>query len=178
MNRPLPLLTDGTVRLRALEPSDIDIMMEWENDTQSWGAASTSAPYSRRIIEDYVLTYDADIFSARQLRLIIEYDGKAVGALDLTDFDPVNHRAGIGIIVDPRFRGKGYGKRAIDIAARYCRERIGMHQLWAIVAQDNAASRQLFESAGFVAGGRMRSWISHGSGYTDAYIYQLLLAGK
>ena len=168
-------LSDGTVTLRALEPADIDTVLEWENDTRMWTSATTAAPFSRRNIEEYVLTYDADIFSARQLRLMICVDGVAVGAADLFDFDPVNRRAGIGVVVGEPFRRRGYAARALALLARYCRDRIGMHQLWAIVRADNASSRSMLAAAGYDTCGRLRSWLRHGTTYTDAYLYQLLL---
>lgn len=170
-----PLLSDGNLVMRALEPGDIDIILEWENDTRLWTSATTAAPFSRRNIEDYVLTYDADIFSARQLRLMICVDGVAVGAADIFDFDPVNRRAGIGLVIGEPFRRRGYGLRALALLARYCRERIGMHQLWAIVGADNAPSRAMLAGAGYEISGRLRSWLRSGTSYTDAYIYQLLL---
>lgn len=170
-----PLLSDGTLSLRALEPGDIDTIFEWENDTRLWTSATTAAPFSRRNIEDYVLTYDADIFSAKQLRLMVCVDGVTVGAADLFDFDPVNRRAGIGLVIGEPFRRRGYALRALALLSRYCRERIGMHQLWALVGADNAPSRAMLTAAGYEISGRMRSWLRTGTSYGDAYFYQLLL---
>lgn len=171
----LPLLADGPVSLRALEPTDIDTILAWENDTRLWRAGSTAAPFSRRIIEEYVLTYDANPFTAGQLRLMIDYEGRPAGAIDLFEFDPVNSRSGIGVVVDEAFRHKGIGKKAIAIVARYCAERLAIHQLWAIVGVDNEGSRHMLESSGFKSSGRLRSWIRARNSYTDAYFYQLLL---
>lgn len=170
-----PLLTDGTVTLRAVEPDDIDTILAWENDTREWTSATTAAPFSRRNIEEYVLTYDADIFAARQLRLMIDTAEGTVGAADLFDFDPINRRAGIGVVTDRGSRRRGYASRAVEIMARYCAERIGIHQLWAVASVENTASRRLLEGTGFVAGGRLHSWLREGERYIDAYIYQRLL---
>lgn len=170
-------LTDGIISLRAPEPADIDDIFRWENDTDSWIYGNQSAPYSRKNIEDYVVNYDADIFSARQLRFVITLcDGnEKVGAIDLFDFDPVNERAAVGIIIDSRFRKIGYATRALQLLIEFCRQRLGLHQLWAIVARENIPSRRLFEKAGFNISGCLRSWIRFGSLYTDAYLLQKLL---
>lgn len=176
MTPPSPdLLTDGTVTLRPPEPYDIDTILRWENDTVAWTSATTAAPFTRRNIEDYVMSYDPDIFATRQLRLIIEHEGVAVGAVDLFDFDPVNRRAGMGIVIDPTERRRGLAGRALTLLARYGASRIGLHQIWAMAAADNEASRRLLLSAGYVTAGRLRSWLRRGESYEDAFIYQQLL---
>lgn len=167
-------LTDDKITLRALEPSDIDVMYRWENDAELWRYGSTVAPFSRKQIWEYISGYDSDIFSARQLRLMIvdNATGEAVGALDLTDFDPVNQRAAIGIFVDKSRQRMGYASSAVELVTGYCAERLGMHQLWAIVPADNSPSRSLFTSCGFKISGRLQSWVKTRTSYCDAYIYQ------
>lgn len=167
-------LTDDKITLRALEPTDIDAMYSWENDAELWRYGSTVAPFSRKQIWEYIAGYDADIYSARQLRLMIEENdtGEAVGALDLTDYDPANQRAAVGIFIDKKKQRRGYASRAIALAADYCAERIGMHQLWAIVPADNEPSQALFSVAGFKVTGKLESWLKTRESYCDAYIYQ------
>lgn len=172
------LLTDGIVTLRPPEPYDIDTILRWENDTVAWTSATTAAPFSRRNIEDYIVTYDPDIFATRQLRLIIEHEGKAVGAVDLFDFDPVNRRAGMGIVIDPSQRRKGLARRALTLLSSYGASRIGLHQIWAMAAADNLASRAMLLSSGYAVAGRFRSWLRRGESYEDAYLYQQLLTRR
>jgi len=169
------LLSDGTVTLRAMEPADIDIILAWENDTREWTSATTAAPFSRRNIEEYVLTYDADPFSARQLRLMVEAGGRAVGAIDLFDFDPVNRRAGLGLVIDPAARGRGYSVRAIALMARYAAGRLGIHQLWAVTAVGNCPAVAMLRAAGFACAGTLRQWLRTSPGYADACFFQLIL---
>lgn len=174
MNRIL--LEDDTVALRALEPSDVDQLYAWENDTRLWRVGRTTAPYSRDMLRAYVEGYEADIYAARQLRLIVveKATGLAVGAADLYEFDPVNLRAGVGILIDGSCQGRGYGRRAVELLGRYCGLRLGMHQLWAVVPADNAPCRSLFASLGYRVTGRLKSWIRDGQSYSDAYMYQRL----
>ena len=93
-------LEGRTTRLRALEPGDIELMYAWENDTEIWGVSGTLAPFSRHTLERFIEGQQFDIFQTRQQRLIIETpEGLPVGALDLFDLDPVNLRAGVGILI-------------------------------------------------------------------------------
>lgn len=63
----------GEVRLRALEPEDVDRLYIWENDRDMWPFGGTRAPLSRHQLWEYATNYDANPFAAGQLRLIIEH---------------------------------------------------------------------------------------------------------
>ncbi|MDE6048786.1 MAG: GNAT family N-acetyltransferase [Paramuribaculum sp.] len=171
-----PLLSDDMVHLRALEPADAERLYLWENDTRMWNVGCATAPFSRKQLEEYIATYDADIYSARQLRLMVveNESGCAVGTADLYDFDPVNQRAGVGILISEEYRGRRYGERAVRLLERYGFMRLGLHQLWAVVPESNSPCRNLFEQAEYRITGRLRSWLRRGKSYEDAYLYQRL----
>ncbi|WP_367950492.1 GNAT family N-acetyltransferase [uncultured Alistipes sp.] len=93
-------LQGPTVRLRAVEPDDVEIMYLWENDPEVWRVSGTLAPFSRHALMKFVEEQHSDVYLTRQLRLIIENpEGKAAGTLDLFELDPLNRRAGVGILV-------------------------------------------------------------------------------
>ena len=123
-------LEGRTTRLRALEPGDIELMYAWENDTEIWGVSGTLAPFSRHTLERFIEEQQFDIFQTRQQRLIIETpEGLPVGALDLFDLDPVNLRAGVGILIhDTAQRGKGYAADAVETVCSYARDMLHLHQ--------------------------------------------------
>ena len=95
------------IRLRALEPDDVQVLYKWENDTEVWKVSNTIVPFSKYMLLQFIANQQRDIFETRQLRLIIEskQSGKPVGAIDLFDLDPYNCRAGVGILIyDKRIR--------------------------------------------------------------------------
>lgn len=171
------MLSDEKIKLRAIEPTDLDTLFRWENDTSLWALGCTISPYSRKQLWDYIENYDGDIFSARQLRFMIEeVDSRAaVGTIDLYDFDPVNRRAYIGILIDANYGRRGYGTRALALVADYARTMIGMHQLAAVVPERNIYSHRLFEKCGYEATAILRSWLRTGITYQNATLFQLLL---
>lgn len=164
------------VRLRALEPIDVDTLFKWENDVALWEAGSTIAPFSRKQLWDYIDTYDGDIYSARQLRLMIDIaaTGETIGTLDLFDFDPANSRCSVGIFVTPGHRRQGYAAEALRLIAGRLRKLISLHQLSAIVAADNKASRALFEECGFSLVATLPQWLRRGGEFKDAALYSLI----
>ncbi len=172
------MITDSIISLRAPEPSDVDTLYIWENDRTLWPDGRTRAPLSRHQLWQYIDSYSADPLAEGQARFLIVDDksGESVGAVDLFDIDTVNRRAAVGIFVAPQHRCWGIALRAVKLIAGYCRMELGLHQLWAVTAASNTASRKLFEAAGFAVAGRLRSWVRVSqASYSDAYIMQLLL---
>ena len=117
-------------RLRALEAEDVDLLYVWENDPAVWGVSGTLAPFSRHTLRRFLDEQRFDLYAARQLRLVVEtLDGRAVGLVDLFEFEPVDLRAGIGILIHGAGdRGRGFASDALDVLCRYARQVLGLHQ--------------------------------------------------
>ena len=47
-------LEDEVIRLRALEPEDLELLYRWENDSALWEFSSTLAPFSRYLLKEYI----------------------------------------------------------------------------------------------------------------------------
>lgn len=174
------LLQGPRLFLRAVEPSDVDQLLKWENDIEVWKVSNTYSPFSRYEIEEYVLNAKRDIFSARQLRLMISLPGEdapdqTVGTIDLFDFEPVHLRAGVGIMIAKEFRGKGYAAEALKILVRYASEGLHLNQLFCNISSENLVSLHIFETIGFVRCGHKKKWINAGEEWVDEYMYQLIL---
>ncbi|MDO5488349.1 MAG: GNAT family N-acetyltransferase [Rikenellaceae bacterium] len=169
---------EGTAcRLRALEIEDIEAMYGWENDTEVWRVSGSVAPFSRNVLRRLIDEQQFDIYATRQMRLVIECatSGEAVGAVDLFEFDPHHRRAGVGIIVAPPYRRRGYALDALLTLERYAKEVLMLHQLWCSAGADNKASLSLFAKAGYAECGRRREWILSTDGATDEVLMQKIL---
>lgn len=170
------MLVDEALVLRAPEMNDLDMLYLWENDSEQWNVGNAVAPYSRKQLWDYIDTYEADIFASRQMRFVIEEKSshKAIGTIDVFDFDPVNRHASVGIYIDVNARKQGYAKRAIDLLCEYCFTHIGMHSLTALTAVNNEPAQRLFKACRFKTCGCLRSWVRIGNQYEDVVVLQLL----
>lgn len=278
-NRTTMAIEGKIIRLRAVEPEDIDRMYRWENDSAVWPVSGTTEPFSREQMARFVERQlgGGDLLHTGQLRLIIETrpagcdvnvpkqaaagggsagfvnnsegpddgaarcgstdmavsedgaaknggraeecrasaakgvfaggvtggnsdaDGdaktpqtpeapegctakgsvdapRAVGAVDLFEYDPINRRAGIGILIYANDdRGRGYASDTLATLCRYLRDTLGLHQLWCNIGADNRASLQLFLSAGFTQIGIKRQWQWRPDGYHDEVMMQKIL---
>lgn len=172
------LLLGEKVRLRALEPEDVDLLYAWENDPRVWSVGETLAPLSRAALAEFIENQRLDIFQTRQLRLVIclASDGFPVGLVDLFDFDPVHLRAGVGILIfEPCHRGHGFASEALSLLCEYARNILNLHQLWAGVEASNISSYELFSGKGFVKVGVRREWFRRGSEWRDEILLQKIL---
>ena len=91
---------------------------------------------------------------------------------DLYDIDPVNRRAMVGVMTDPSARRRGYALKALESVAEYCRDVPGLHQIAAMIGEDNEASFALFTRAGFRRTATLPGWYHHGKTYIDAIVMQ------
>lgn len=170
------MLEKGNISLRAIEPEDVDFILDMENNNDLWHLSNTHNPFSRFDIEQYVMLADKDIYSAKQLRLLIVYktNGKPVGLIDVFDFDAHNRRAGIGILVVADERNKGVAGHALDLLIDYMKNHISIHQLYCNIGAENSSSLSLFEKKGFVVSGNKKDWNLIKNSWEDEYTYQLI----
>lgn len=172
----MALLKSDKVRLRALEPEDLELLFHWENDSDLWVVGNTLAPYSRYILKEYIVESGRSIYETRQLRFMIEEieTGNAIGLVDLYDFEPHPNRAGCGILLDRHYQGKGWALHVMRILIEYAFEFLKLHQLYAHIPVDNVPSEKLFSRCGFEKMGIMRDWIQTPKGYSDVIVMQLI----
>jgi diamine N-acetyltransferase len=172
------LLVGSKVRLRALEPEDIDLMYVWENDPCMWEVSGTLVPFSRETMREFIENQQYDIYRTRQVRFVICRlgDDIPVGMIDLFDFDPVNLRAGIGVVIcDEVERRKGYAGEALELVCEYAAAILGLHQVWCNVGADNFSSIKLFSGRKFVKVGALLEWFRRGEEWMDEIVFQRIL---
>lgn len=170
------MLKGKNLELRALEPADVDLLYQWENDGNVWHLSNTVTPFSRFMLEQYVLNTEQDIFTTKQLRLMIDkLEGNkktAIGNIDLFAFDPVNKRAGLGILIIKEERKKGYAAEAVGLLLDYCFEVLHLHQLYCNITTDNEASLKLFRKFNFEVIGVKKDWLHIRGKWVDEFLLQ------
>jgi diamine N-acetyltransferase len=170
------MLENDSIKLRALEPEDLDFLYRMENNTALWKYGSTMAPFSRYILHKYIENSHLDLFEARQLRLIIEdnLSGLQIGMADLYDYEVFHNRAGVGILIDEKFQNKNYAVKSLDLLIEYSFDFLKLNQLYAHIPADNIASLRLFRKCGFNESGILKKWNKTKTGYEDVHIYQII----
>lgn len=167
------MLNSPILKLRAVEPEDLDLMYLIENDTELWRCGQASVPFSHYALKQYIAESTNDFFHDRQLRLVIEKaDGVSVGFVDLQNYNPQHHRAEVGIVVVPEQQRQGLATEALRLLAGYVSVHLGIHQLYALVPEDNVASAALFEKCGYKKTATLQDWLSCPKGWQSVVVYQ------
>ena len=178
-------LVGELIQLRALEPTDLNQLYKWENDSSIWSVSGTLVPFSKFVLEEFVTQVHQDIYTNKQLRLMVDlkyFDvadedetTRSIGCVDLFDFDPKNKRAGVGILIaDKADRGRGYATEALHLIVDYGFEVLDLHQLYSNIRVENESSVSLFKKAGFEVTGLKQDWIYEQGKFYDEYTLQLV----
>ena len=156
MNKNMP-----PVKLRAIEPEELDMLYRIENDMKLWNVGKAKA--------------SDDIYTDRQVRMMVENEeGEIVGIADVVNFDPSNCRAEVGLIILDAQRKKGYGSSTLSQIADYALKVLHLHQLYAYVDCNNEASVHLFRSSGYLESANIKDWLYDGREFHDAVLMQLV----
>jgi Acetyltransferases, including N-acetylases of ribosomal proteins len=159
-----------SIVLRKLEPDDLPLLYAWENDSDAWLDGDTHNPLSEADLREYILRTTGDIYQDGQLRLMIcpasesgEATNEAVGCVDLYDVDIRNRRAAVAIYVSHKHRNQGYAEAALLELKSYVAHILCFRILYALVREENSASKCLFQAAGFKQVAVLPEWINEGN---------------
>ena len=169
------------MRLRAVEPEDLELLYLWENEEANWRLSNTLVPYSRFILKNYIASSHKSLFETCQLRLMIDlqHENKTIGTIDMFDFDHYHLRAGVGILIaDAENRRKGYASAALKCLIKYAFETLQLHQLWCNILEGNDESMRLFENHGFTLCATKREWTRFDRRFITEYMLQLINVKK
>ena len=168
------MLENENIRLRAVEPEDLDRLYAWENNTRLWDVGNTRNPYSRFVLKQYIVDSDKDIYESKQLRLMMvsAQTGETVGTVDLFDFDIHNSRIALGLFVDAAYQGKGYAKQSLHLVEEYVFGYLKINQLYCHIAENNTPSIRLFEQENYYKNGLLKDWIKTVNGFENIVLFQ------
>jgi len=167
-------LQNSIITLRALEPEDLELLYKWENDSHLWEVGNTRAPYSKYALKQYIQQSEIDIYDSKQLRLMIvsTATGQTVGTVDLFNLDIHHSRIALGLYVDKAYQGKGYAKASLKLVEEYVFNFLKLNQLYCEIAENNDASRKMFENEGYESNGILKNWIKSTNGFVNIIVFQ------
>lgn len=160
------------IKLRAIEPEDLELLYSIENNMSVWNVGMTNVPYSKFALNEYLLNIKYDMYADRQVRLMVENsEGKTIGIVDITDYDPRHNRAEVGIIIIDEYRRQGYATEVLQAVKEYAKNVIHLHKLYAIIDTNNTAALNTFLKADFTEECVLKDWLRGTDGYEDARMF-------
>ena len=98
-----------------------------------------------------------------------------VGCVELYNYDPVNRRAAVGIVVSNEYRHRGYGHAMLVALTQFCMVNTSLHQVYADIAAVNETSIHIFQKAGYSCCATMHDWVIRADRFVDTLRFQLIL---
>jgi diamine N-acetyltransferase len=168
------MLKGKQIYLRGVEIEDLNYIEEIENNPENWLISGTLIPFSRKSLEEYILSIRSLAIDKQSRWIICKNDTHSqIGAIDLFEYDAIHRRAGMGIIIDEDYRKNGLASEAISILKEYAFSFLNLSQLWANILEDNKASQALFEKLGFIKSATKKKWFIKDGAWYDEHFYQL-----
>lgn len=158
------------VVLRAVEPSDCQMVKEMFNDPEMEKlVVGWSYPISSYAQQKWFENHYND---QNNFRFVIENkEGEAVGIATLINIDWKNRRATHGLkLAKGENRAKGIGTDVVMAIMRYAFDELGLHRLDGSWLLDNDASRRLFAKCGWTTEGVRKEFIYKNGKYSDLVI--------
>ena len=143
------MLKEKEISLRTLESTDLDFLLNLENDRSLWKVSGTTRSFSEKEIRSYISHAKEDIAISEQFRFVIDMDGIAVGCIDLYEYNWIKQKAGVGIVILKKYRRKGFAKQALVSLIKYAWKELRLKQLHTGIFSDNKSSLSLFKAVGF-----------------------------
>jgi len=125
------MLEGRLVRLRALEPSDVERAYTWVNDREVTQFLLLRYPMSRTQEEKYLADAAEQGNAYADVRLAMETkDGLHIGMCGLHHTSPENRHASLGIMVgDKSYWSNGYGSDAVMTLLRFAFEEMNLNRV-------------------------------------------------
>jgi RimJ/RimL family protein N-acetyltransferase len=165
-------MTAGHVDLRPVQESDLDLLGRFDVEPgligANWYGFRDPGRHRRRVQTDGWLGEHDGL-------LMVTVDGEAVG---FVGWAPAGHGAGryrsIGIVLLPRWRGRGVGTRAQLLLCRYLFTHTAVRRIEAGTQPENAAEQRSLRTIGFRQEGVLRDAEFRDGSWRDIVVFGLL----
>lgn len=161
------------VRLRALEPEDMEMLRKIKDDPWSESlVGGWSLPVSRL---QQLTWYENLNKEQHTIRFIIETENEvAVGSVMLINIDWKNRSAETGIIIVREYSSKGIGFDAAMTRTKFAFEELNLIRLESNILAHNVVSQRLALKVGYKLEGIRHKAVYKNGQYHDVFVYSIL----
>jgi len=171
------MLEGKVVRLRPLEPEDLEREYTWINDQDVTRFLSMRYPTSRAVEERWLRERPPNDFSNGVALAIETKEGVHIGNLGLHQLNAEDRKASLGIMIgDKEYWSNGYGTDAIITLVRFAFAELNLHRVWLHVFEFNDRAQACYRKSGFTEEGRLRQHYYGQGRYWDVIVMAVLRA--
>jgi RimJ/RimL family protein N-acetyltransferase len=171
-------LTDGVVTLRPLMPDDVEFWTELRSLPDVVATSVPPVAPTQEKIRRRCSWAEAHWLAGERADLVIvdATTGQPAGEIGLYYEDTVTSQGMIGYSILPRFRGRGFPTRAVQLVALWVFAETGIARLVAGALPTNHGSQRVLEKAGFKREAYLRSRLPGPGGVRVDDVQFVLLA--
>lgn len=173
-SRPVRGIRGERVYLRPLEPTDVELVHRWYEDSRVltlMGDPPISLA-SRQHRYEQAVKGDDDVF---RFTICLLDDDRGIGRTDLFDVDRQNGSCAFGITVgEPELWGQGLGTDAVNALVDFAFGQLRLERVWLDTDADNKRAQGAYAKSGFTVEGRFRRAFYQDGRFSDGIRMALL----
>jgi len=153
------MLEGKLVRLRPLEPDEVENYYRWLNDEEVKQYLATRYFFSRAAEAEWLAARTKSPLSYTSLNFAVDAlaDGRHIGSIGFHETVPEDRKAIVGILIgDKEIWNRGYGTDAMTTLLRFAFDEMNLHRVMLHVDERNSRAIASYRKAGFVEEGRLR----------------------
>lgn len=162
------MYSGALVRLRAMEREDIARCHEMVNDYAAMRGVTSGMLYPSSFEDEQRYMDGQSSYTRGEYQFAVETtDGEFVGRCGFIRVDWKNRLAELGILLDARHHGKGYGTDAVRVLCAFGFGELNLHKIKATVFDFNAPALRCYEKCGFAREGVLKNELFREGAYHD-----------
>ncbi len=171
-----PILRSRRILLRAAEPDDLPLFVEWLNDADVRETLGGSAPISAISEETWFEDLQKEQGKTRwHFTICLRGDGRPIGFGGLHSVDSVNGQAELGIgIGDRSLWNQGYGSEAVGTLLDFGFGELRLHRVVLHVFAGNDRAQHVYQKLGFSHEGTLRQAMYQHGRHIDVHVMGIL----
>lgn len=169
------MLNNTKVYLRALEPEDYKVSIEWRNNSKIWEMVLGRRYFVSRDFEKKWVETAGSNPSQLKLAICDKKHNKYIGNVYLSDIDFFNRSASFAILIgDAQYWGGGFGSEATILLLHHAFYDLGLERVESRQLLTNRGSIRLHEKCGFRHEGILRSYVFKNGKLQDVNLMSIL----
>jgi RimJ/RimL family protein N-acetyltransferase len=169
------ILEGKKVRLRPLQESDLEHIMEWINDHEVTRTLLVGRyPMTRQMEKEWLEAHLKQ--SETEVGFVVEtLAGLYLGGIGFFRILAVERNAELGLVIGRKAEwGKGYAREAMSLLVNYGFEQLNFQMIYLGVLHENARAHKIYTDLGFREEGRLRQRVYRDGLYHDIVSMSLL----